>query len=331
MRAGKSWVWIAVGVGVGLGLWAAVRGAPSASQGLEVEVELLQRQLDSMYRVHEAIEAQQGWTGPSLDRLNTQLERLENAVPRSDELVDLMAELGRAARRNDVEVVSIVPESTQRRARYERHPYAVRAIGSYSGLTHFLAETAAFSLAAVPADVSLRAFDDLHQITGLVSPIEARFRLEIWALHSEHEGLVSDSSSQLALDSLLAGLTLGRFDVQRVPPLLHFAEFSSRLDRLTRGLEHHRDPFRQSLSSQERTPRLGELRVRAIAHGAKPAQRVALIEAGTETRQLRAQESWGALHVVEIGARYVSIRLDNQEQPRTRILHLDSTSRDTVR
>lgn len=329
MSAGRNWIWAAAGVG--LGFWAAVRGAPSASQGLELEIEALQGQLDSIQRVHAAIEPQQGGIVPNLERLQAQLERLENAVPRSDELVDLMAELGRVARRNDVEVVSIVPETTQRRARYERHPYAVRAIGSYSGLTRFLAETAAFSLAAVPADLSLRTFDDMHQITGLVSPVEARFRLDTWALTSEHTGPSPDSSSQVALDSLLSGLTVGGLDLRPDLGYRHFAEFSPRFDRLIASLEHRRDAFEPSLRSEDRTPKLGELRLRAIAYGAGPTRRIALIEAGSETRHLRAQDSWGALHVVEVGARHVSVRLEDREQSRTRVLHLHSSSRDSVR
>ena len=329
MSTGRNWMWAAAGVG--LGFWAAVRGAPSASQGLELEIEALQSQLDSIQRVHAAIEPQQGWLGPSLDRLQAQLERLENAVPRSDELVGLMAELGRVARRNDVEVVSIVPEVTQRRALYERHPYAVRAIGSYSGLTRFLAETAAFSLAAVPADLSLRTFDDVHQITGLMSPIEARFRLDTWALNSEHGGPSPDSSAQVALDSLLSGLTVGRLDVRPAQAYPHFAELSPRFDRLIASLEHRRDAFQPSLRTEDLTPKLGELRLRAIAYGAGPTRRVALIEAGSETRHLRAQDSWGALHVVEVGARHVRVRLDDPEQSRTRVLHLNPSTRGSVR
>jgi type IV pilus assembly protein PilO len=152
------------------------------------EVQLLQDRLAEMRTKNQAARAvTAGVTGSEeveqrLVLYRGQLSAVENLVPSSEELPDLLNAIAAEARRSGVELSLIQPVGATEEAYYTRRMYDLVALGSYHGIGEFLTHIASLPRIITPLNLSLNVRAESTREGE--QRLEARFSIETYVLSS---------------------------------------------------------------------------------------------------------------------------------------------------
>lgn len=152
------------------------------------EVQALQDRLAEIRPKNEAARAvTAGVTEPGeverrLTIYRDQLAAVENLVPSSEELPDLLNAIAAQARRSGVELSLIQPVGATEEAYYTRRMYDLAALGSYHGIGEFLAHIASLPRIITPLNLSLNVRPESTREGE--QRVEARFSIETYVLSS---------------------------------------------------------------------------------------------------------------------------------------------------
>jgi len=122
--------------------------------------------------------------GPELEqRLNqyrVQMERLEQLIPRSEEVPQLLNDMTLRARESAVDLVLLQPEAEIPGAFYNRQVYEVAVIGAYHDVGRFLTAVGSLPRIITPTDLRI-VTRGRNNRTGNMD-VEALFRVETYIL-----------------------------------------------------------------------------------------------------------------------------------------------------
>ncbi len=111
-----------------------------------------------------------------------QIERLEELIPRSEEVPALLNSMAQEARRTGVELGSMRPEPAQQGPFYTMQSYELGVIGDYHNVGQFLTSIASLPRIITPVDLELDPYTGTTPIEGAQAPVQARFRIETYVI-----------------------------------------------------------------------------------------------------------------------------------------------------
>lgn len=154
---------------------------PEATQVEELEARL--EQLEDNNRRAQLIAARGG------DELEERVavyerhvRRLEELIPRSEEVPALLNSITTEAYQSRVELGAYTPEPRSPGQFYDRHTYEASAVGEYHDIAHFLTRVASLPRIITPLDLELTPFGGDPPRHDSESPVEANFRIRTYAL-----------------------------------------------------------------------------------------------------------------------------------------------------
>jgi type IV pilus assembly protein PilO len=114
--------------------------------------------------------------------------QLEQLIPQSEEVPELLNDMSTEARRAGVEVATIRPEPSEPGAYYTRRSYQVEVVGAYHDVGEFLTSVASLSRIITPVDMSLSSFGGGSDVVEAENPLQASFRIETYVVPSGPSG-----------------------------------------------------------------------------------------------------------------------------------------------
>lgn len=117
--------------------------------------------------------------------------RLEELIPRTEEVSSLLSSVAMEARSAGVEVVVLNPGPSQPGAFYTLQTYEMAVIGDYHPVARFLTAVASLPRIITPVDLEIQPFGGNLPREGMEAPITARFRIETYVLPSSVPGPVA--------------------------------------------------------------------------------------------------------------------------------------------
>jgi len=108
--------------------------------------------------------------------------RLEELIPGEEEVAVLLDDIQRRARATNIEVMGLFPEPTEPAGPYSKTGYSMVIVGEYHSVGRFLAEIASLPRIVTPVQLDLELFQTPASYPGLVSPVQATFRIETYVL-----------------------------------------------------------------------------------------------------------------------------------------------------
>ena len=124
-----------------------------------------------------------------LDQYRVQMERLEQLIPTSEEVPQLLNDMTLRARESAVDLVLLQPQSEIPGAFYNRQVYEVSVIGAYHDVGRFLTAVGSLPRIITPTDLRL-VTRGLNSRSGNMD-IEALFRVETYILPPPMEGTIN--------------------------------------------------------------------------------------------------------------------------------------------
>lgn len=139
--------------------------------------------------------------GPELEEqlqmYQRHIDRLEDLVPRSEEVTRLLNDITLRAHENRVEVAQIVPGRKEHGEYYTLESYDIAAIGGYHEIGRFLTAIGSLPRIVTPVELSIlpRQSSGRNQARP-TSELQASFRIKTYVLPSPHAvEEISDASS----------------------------------------------------------------------------------------------------------------------------------------
>jgi len=144
-----------------------------------VEIEALEVHLEQLERTNTTakILAEQG--GPELERRLAMYEqhmmRLEELIPRREQVPELLADMTRRAQLSSVELTRMKPEGEEASPYYSRQSYELAVRGAYHNVGRFLSEVGSLPRIVTPTEFRLlvTGFEDKQGMPLL----DANFRI----------------------------------------------------------------------------------------------------------------------------------------------------------
>lgn len=176
---------IALVVGVAaLGLLYAVHAYWYTPQVLEIET--LESRLTQLQDQNRAAEVTAARGGAQLEErlavYERHVARLEELIPRGEEVPALLNSMAMEARQAGVELGSMRPEPAQPGEFYTRQGYEWAVIGEFHDVGRFLTAVASLPRIVTPLDIQIERFTGTLPREDLQAPILARFRVETYVL-----------------------------------------------------------------------------------------------------------------------------------------------------
>jgi len=109
----------------------------------------------------------------------TQLEQL---IPQSEEVPQLLNDMTVEARRVNVEIALMRPEPPEPGEFYTRQSYQLEAVGEYHDVARFLTAVASLSRIITPVDMDVTRLQGNRGQVDAESPVVARFRIQTYVL-----------------------------------------------------------------------------------------------------------------------------------------------------
>jgi Tfp pilus assembly protein PilO len=110
------------------------------------------------------------------------VDRLEELIPAQEEVPVLLDNIQARARVRDVEVQTLDPEPAEAAGPYNRTGYQMSVIGEYHNVARFLTDIANLSRIVTPTEVEVELAQNAQAYSGMVSPVQATFRIETYVL-----------------------------------------------------------------------------------------------------------------------------------------------------
>ncbi len=131
--------------------------------------------------VRQLVESQgRGEVERQLRLSREQLTRVENLIPSSEELPDLLDAISAEAQRSGVELTLIQPAGASQEEFYTRRTYELAVVGSYHQIGEFL--TRVGSLPRIVTPVNLNVTLQEEETRGGTPRLEAKFAIETYVL-----------------------------------------------------------------------------------------------------------------------------------------------------
>ena len=147
--------------------------------------EVLERveNLQEGNRVAEVIAARGGGDlEERLDLYRRHVAKLQELIPRQDQVPALLNDIQAEARLVNVQVQSLDPETPDSVDVYEKHSYSMQVIGEYHAVARFLTQIASLSRIVTPVEVGLEVAPQAQLYPELEFPVLATFRIETYVL-----------------------------------------------------------------------------------------------------------------------------------------------------
>ncbi len=109
----------------------------------------------------------------------TQLEQL---IPQSEEVPQLLNDMTVEARRVNVDIALMRPEPPEPGEFYTRQSYQLEAVGEYHDVARFLTAVASLSRIITPVDMDVTRLQGNRGQVDAESPVVARFRIQTYVL-----------------------------------------------------------------------------------------------------------------------------------------------------
>lgn len=149
-------------------------------------VEVLQARLETLETQNRRAQVTAARGGGELEELMALYERhvrkLEELIPAAEEVPALIDDISERARRNRVEMNSLIPEPAETGAFYTKTSYQMVIIGEYHSVGRFLTDIASLSRIVTPVEVDISLFGQTTSYPEYESPIIANFRIETYVL-----------------------------------------------------------------------------------------------------------------------------------------------------
>lgn len=121
----------------------------------------LETQLETLERANNTarVLAEQG--GPELERrlatYEQHMERLEQLIPRREQVPELLNDMGRRAQLSQVDLMRMKPEGEEASPYYSRQTYHISVRGTYHSVGRFLSEVGSLPRIITPTEFRLMA------------------------------------------------------------------------------------------------------------------------------------------------------------------------------
>lgn len=159
------------------GYWYLLHGDRTA------EVQRLETRLERLEGRNATARAQASRGGPELERqlatYRTHIDRLEELVPSSEEVVRLLNDMTLRAHENRVEVAHISPGRKEHGAYYTLETYEITAFGGYHELGRFLTAIGSLPRIVTPVNVRIMPRNNPDPNQGA---LQASFQIKTYVL-----------------------------------------------------------------------------------------------------------------------------------------------------
>ena len=151
-----------------------------------MEIETLESQLTQLQDQNRAAEVTAARGGADLEERLAAYERhvarLEQLIPRGEEVPALLNSMAMEARQSGVELGSMRPEPAQTGEFYTRQTYEWAVIGDFHDVGRFLTAVASLPRIITPLDLEIERYGGTPPRQEMEAPILARFRVETYVL-----------------------------------------------------------------------------------------------------------------------------------------------------
>ncbi len=163
------------------------------------EVERLSERIESLEAQNQAarIAAARGMEGleENLATFERHIVRLEELVPRSQQLPSLIVDINTIAERLDIAALSYVPNPPEVGEAYTRRTYDLAWVGEYHAIGQFLASIASLERIITPTQLQLSQYDAPAEYPDLEAPVLAEFTIETYVLPTPGQVPVTDTTT----------------------------------------------------------------------------------------------------------------------------------------
>jgi len=163
------------------------------------EVATLTDRIESLEAQNQAarIAAARGIEGleENLATFERHIARLEELVPRAQQLPSLIVDINTVAERLDISPLSFVPNPAETGESYTRRTFEYTWVGEYHAIGQFLASIASLERIITPTQLQLSEYDAPAEYPDLESPVLAEFTIETYVLPSPGQTMPTDSTT----------------------------------------------------------------------------------------------------------------------------------------
>jgi len=157
------------------------------------EVDQMEGRVQQLETRNRQAQIQAARGGTDLEERNALYERhvmkLEELIPQTEEVPELIETINRAARSTGVNVSGMTPEPQQPGEFYVKQGWGLQVIGEYHDVGRFMTSIASLPRIITPVDVEISTYNQPPGV-GLdyESPILVNFRIELYVLPEQTEG-----------------------------------------------------------------------------------------------------------------------------------------------
>lgn len=108
--------------------------------------------------------------------------QLEQLIPESEEVPQLLNDMTVEARRVNVDIALMRPEPPEPGPFYTRQSYQLEAVGDFHSVGRFLTAVASLSRIITPVDLDVTPFQGNQATVDAEAPVVARFRIQTYVL-----------------------------------------------------------------------------------------------------------------------------------------------------
>ncbi|HEX6940229.1 MAG TPA: type 4a pilus biogenesis protein PilO [Longimicrobiales bacterium] len=159
-----------------LGYWYFIHGKRKA------QIAALESRLESLEAKNNAARARTRQGGPELERTLAQYEahiaRLEELVPKSDEVSRLLHSMSVSAQENGVELAKLTPQNPEPGTYYTLHMHDMAVFGTYHDVGRFLTAIGSLPRIVTPVNLTLVPRGERDG----VMEIQASFRIKTYVI-----------------------------------------------------------------------------------------------------------------------------------------------------
>lgn len=165
----------------------------------EEEVLALTERVESLEAQNQAarIAAARGMAGleENLATFERHIARLEQLVPRAQDMPSLIVDISTQAQRLDIDQLRWVPNPEEVGASYTRRTFESAWVGEYHDVGRFLASIATLERIITPTQLQLVEYENPEEYPDLESPVLAEFTFETYVLPQPGQVMPTDSTT----------------------------------------------------------------------------------------------------------------------------------------
>lgn len=148
------------------------------------EVERLETRLEQLQDQNRRAQVLAVSAGPELEErlavYERHLMRMEELIPRSEEVPTLLRSVTQEALRHRVDMGSIRPLGSEPGEHYAKESYEMAVVGEFHDVGRFLAAVASLQRIITPVDLQLEPFRGQPNDERMQAPVVAQFRIETY-------------------------------------------------------------------------------------------------------------------------------------------------------